>query len=684
MKIKKLSVKILAVILSAIIVVMTSLTVISAVNSKSIIDRQNNVQMTTELTSQLRQIDSYMKVIKSSAMDFSQFVANTYKTADIDQYLGFVEDMISNNDFMLGSGVWFEPYAYDAKEEYMGPYVYKDGTSLVTTYDYSNAEYDYFNQEYYTNTKATKEAVITDPYFDETSQIVMASCSAAIYDGDTYLGCVTIDIGLTTINELVQGIQVGDGGTAILLTSGGTYIGSRDDAKVSDSLMIQDEANVSLAQAGSKILAGTSGMETYSDQGKKYNLYYDTLGGLNWKLVIQMPVAELNQPVNQLVITLVTVCLVAVLLLAGLVLLVVAGISKGIKRVQQFAFSLANGDFTIEQLQVKSHDELGAMGDSLNEMYMKNRHVIGNIAEKAVAMNQASEQLSRAASELNQRFDQIEVYMTKVNEDMFSASAATEEVHASTEEVYSAVSILAEQTESSKGLTVNIKQRASEIGASSTESYRNATALSEKYNRSLTESIQNAQVVENIGTLAGVISGIAEQINLLSLNASIEAARAGEQGRGFAIVATEIGKLANETTHAVEQIQATIEEVQGAFSQLSSNSKSLLSFVQQTVTPDYNKFVDVAKQYGEDALMIEESANLISGMANNIRNIMNEVSEAIQNIAETSQNTAINSNKIMNTVSELNQVVDQVSTMAQEQEEIAGNLQNVVEKFKIN
>ena len=104
------------------------------------------------------------------------------------------------------------------------------------------------------------------------------------------------------------------------------------------------------------------------------------------------------------------------------------------------------------------------------------------------------------------------------------------------------------------------------------------------YSERLQLSIENAKVVESIGEMANVISGIAEQINLLSLNASIEAARAGDAGRGFAVVATEIGKLAGSTSQAVEEIQSTITEVKSAFNGLAND-------IQDGIVKDLNGVV---------------------------------------------------------------------------------------------
>ncbi len=124
--------------------------------------------------------------------------------------------------------------------------------------------------------------------------------------------------------------------------------------------------------------------------------------------------------------------------------------------------------------------------------------------------------------------------------------ASTEELNASAEEVNSSVSLLAEETISSANLSIEIEKRADKIAATSQESYDKAKELTSVHQENIKNSIANSEVVKSISELAEVFSSIADQINLLSLNASIEAARAGEQGKGFAVVADEIGKLAGD------------------------------------------------------------------------------------------------------------------------------------------
>ena len=683
MKLKKISTKMLLTILPLVIVALVLLTVISIVSSRRTITNQIKNRMAAELSAEEGNMAEYLDSVSNMATFISRVVSTSYKTTDWETYEKMLTAIISDNEIILGSGLWFEPYAYDSAQQYYGPYVYKDGDSVVTTWEYSNAEYDYFNQEYYTNATSFENAVITDPYYDPTSGTVMATCSMPIKDGDQYLGCVTVDITLDSITSIVDDILVGKNGTGMLITSSGVYLAGVDEELVSSGVNISDDENASLAAAGAEMMANKDGITSFKKNGNVINLYYKSLASTGWILSIQMPQSELMTEIQSLTLILGVIAVVFVLLCAFVILIEVRSISKSIIKVKAFAGSLAQGDFTVDPIQVKSQDELGNMSSSLNQMFDSNRNVIFNIKFKAGDIDQSSQLLRHAASELSDKFKEIQNYMSDVNSAMITTSAATEEVNASTEEVLSNVNLLTTETDSSLDMAQEIKERASEVGRSSREAYESATTLSTQFEQRLQASMEDAKVVASISEMAAVISNIAEEINLLSLNASIEAARAGEAGRGFAVVATEIGGLATSTSEAVGEIQNTINDVQKAFSGLSAEAQDLLSFLQNTVAPDYNKFIDVAEQYGNDADSIESTSNQISEMALNIKSIIEEVTSAVQSIAEATNDTTELSSNIMNSIDLVSSNVNDVSDMSASQEEIASDLKQVVSQFNL-
>lgn len=712
---RKMGVKMMAVILPVIIVSMAILSVISVKSGSENINSEISARMDAELQVQDDLITNYFSQITDIANTLANTVLTTFDRVDIAAYENLLTKIVEENDALVGSGIWFEPYVFDQEQEYMGPYARKDNAITYITYANSSEDSSYFKQKFYMMGRDATELILTEPLYDMSIRTFkITAIVPLITDGSTflettepqiviqkepekegeepetitvnrtgYIGCVTVDVKLDDIKEFIEATKVGEKGKATLLSAEGKYMAGSTEKNISKGLKITDEENKELAKAGETILKKESGQVTYTDGGTKYNVYYNTLGMNGWKVMITIPQSELMESVNRMTVEMIVICIAAVFITAFVVILEVSSIIRRINKVKVFAGVLADGDFTTEPMKVKYRDELGMMSESLNSMYVSNKGVIENIAEHSSQIDDSSKRLNDAAQRLTEQFKLIQDHMNEVNESMLTASAATEEVNASTEEVLSNVNLLAGETENSMKRVSEIKNRAAQVGDSSKQAYDSATELSARFEEKMQITIANAKVVENIGELASVISGIADQIDLLSLNASIEAARAGDQGKGFAVVATEIGKLAKDTTEAVDRIQNTIIDVQTAFDDLISASHGILDFVKNTVTPDYDRFVGVAEQYGDDAESIAELSKNISDMSNNIKMIMTEVSDAIQSIAEASQTTADISNGIMSAVDEVTEDVDDISGMSEETSSIAANLNEVVGKFKL-
>lgn len=681
---KKISTRMMVFILPIIIIGMLVLTLVSVNSSKDAIQNQIESQMEAKLNAEVSNIMIKLNSISKSAESIADIIPTTYSTTQLSQYEEALKQIVKKNDLIMGSGIWFEPYVYNAEQKYVGPYVFKEGNTVKTTYEYSNEEYNYFNYDWYKNAKNSNgKASFSDPYYDQAMKATMSSCSIPMYDANNkFIGVVTVDINLAAIQEVVSAIQIGEGGRGSLLTKDGMYMSHNDETKIM-SKNIADEENTSLSKAGNEIINNESGKTDYIEDGTKYDLYYQHVDQLGWTLVIRISNEELMQPVKLLTYKLAGVSFVVILLCVIQVLMQVRYISKNLTKVKLFASTLAEGDFTVAQLEIKAKDEMGQMSDSMNEMFVNNKEMITNISAHSVKINSSSENLITSADELKDKFGSIETIMSNVNEDMMSTSAATEEVSASVENVNSAVNVLASNTVESTEMAKDIKKRATNIEKASMESFDKATDLTGVFQEKLVESIENAKIVAEVNKLAGTISMIAEQINLLSLNASIEAARAGEQGRGFAVVAGEIGKLAGDTSSAVLEIQNTVSQIQEAFTNLMNSSKEMLAFVTDTVTPDYETFVKIAKQYGADAESIERFSKQIEEMAENIENVTGEVSDAISVIAESAQNTAENSRQVMVSVESVSEVVKSVSSMADDNAAISEDLNQVVDKFKL-
>ena len=290
----------LITILPIIILCMLFLTINSSYASRSSILTQTEELMSAKLDGEITSISREIREVEMMAGIISTTVSNTYQSTELQEYEKLLGEIIYSNALAMGSGIWFEPYAYDKKEKYVGPYIYKDGEQPAVTYEYSNAEYNYFGYEWYQNAvKSQGNPIFTVPYYDETLDVTMSSCTVPIKkaNGD-FIGAVSVDIELTTIQNLISDIQVGEKGKAFLLSADGTYLSCSDSSKIMKQ-KIQEEENSSLAQLGNEALQQGEGSGSYTGGNETYRVYYKRLPGLNWILAIEIPVSDCADGSNQ-------------------------------------------------------------------------------------------------------------------------------------------------------------------------------------------------------------------------------------------------------------------------------------------------------------------------------------------------------------------------------------------------
>ena len=197
------------------------------------------------------------------------------------------------------------------------------------------------------------------------------------------------------------------------------------------------------------------------------------------------------------------------------------------------------------------------------------------------------------------------------------------------------------------------------------------------------QAIESAKVANNITELTQAISDIADQTNLLALNAAIEAARAGEHGRGFAVVADEVRKLAEQSHDTAEEIKNLTVSVTDAVQNLSVSAHGLLKFMEENVHKDYEKINQTAEQYREDAEYFHGFASQSNESAQDFAQSIQTMNNSMEEIAKATQEGAIGNNtvaqQVVNVAEKANEILNKVNVS----KEGADTLKNQLSKFKI-
>lgn len=408
---------------------------------------------------------------------------------------------------------------------------------------------------------------------------------------------------------------------------------------------------------------------------------------LNTLISINQDLAKEANESNNINFTM-TTNIMHIILAAGLILAFAIGlvlslyISKTMEKGVLFAEALGKGDLTYS-LESKNNDELGKLINALNQAKEKMRAVIQNVIDQAQGVTASSEELSATLEEMSSNFENIDKNTSRIVKNINGINSSTNELSSTMEEVNSGITQLASSSTESSQQSIDIKERATDIKEKGSISKNTADKLYEEKQHNILKAIEQGKVVTEIGIIAKSIAAIAEQTNLLALNANIEAARAGEHGKGFAVVANEVKVLAEQSAGYVKNIQTVVSNVQVTFDNLSSNSKDILYYIDNSVKKDYDLLIDTGDKYEKDAAFISDLSQNIASMSEELNASTEEISAVVKTIANNMNDTKANSEEILVGIGETNKAIEQVAIVAQNQAATAEKLTQLVLSFKI-
>lgn len=410
-----------------------------------------------------------------------------------------------------------------------------------------NDKYDPRVRSWYKAAKQQLAAIISRPYIAATSKQLEITFAEPIIVNGAYLGSVGGDVSLDKILTDVLNLKVQGEGYAMLLDSANII-----NAHPNQELILKEATELN-----SQLLAGNFRDESQRNQlldidiqGDNTLIYVTAIPKTTWLLVLTLKESVLNQPIHALVIkTISVVALILTLATIGVVLMI-RWMFADLKHVSEGLHNIAegNGDLTL-RIDTKSHDEIGLLANNFNRFVSSLHDIISNIRNVSEDLDKQAEasslQANSSAQNIKIQKDEMDLVATAVNDMNIAIKDMASGANSASNAADSAV----------------VMSRCGQEQVRKSQSSINA--LAEEVLKASNVILELDQHAQDISAILTTISGIAEQTNLLALNAAIEAARAGEQGRGFAVVADEVRVLSQRTHSSTEEIKNMIEILQG-------------------------------------------------------------------------------------------------------------------------
>ena len=562
---------------------------------------------------------------------------------------------------------------YDYNSNYpQGMYIADEDGNMFQAAGASIDEPDPVNSTWYQEGLTRVNMAVGSAYVNSQGENVI-SASGILNDGSGKVKVISADMTLDRISIIVNGFIDMEGAESFLIDGrDGTILANRDNALISTKM--GDSGNASQQQVGKKIAERDYGFSVLEGN----MTVFEKVTGTDWVLVSFVPRQIVMADLIRLRNIMALISIASILVLCMVIERVTHIVINPVKKLTKVITAMTDGDFTVS-VSSKGNDEIAVMSRSverfirsMKEMIASMGDISGRLGSQADTSDNMSRQMQSAAAiqsesmgELNHTVDQLSLSVYEIAENATKLAGVVADTKSDSDSVEHKMRETVEASQKGKRDMERVGRELENIQGSI---------------RNLEEAVGKVGAASGeIVAIVQLIGNIAEETNLLSLNASIEAARAGEAGRGFAVVASEIGTLANNSTDSVEHISKLIGQVNA----LVADAVRQTGDSADDISRSSGLIHEAIETFEKIFVNIQETSEMIGHMVGKI----NEVDEVAANVAAISEEQAASSDEILatseNMLEQAKGIAQNSAHVAEESKSLTASSEELAEQVKL-
>ncbi len=568
----------------------------------------------------------------------------------------------------------------------------KAGTEIAHTDGKEHRGTSIADREYYLTPWQAGESIVCEPTFSKSTGRRVLAIGTPIEEAGTRKGVLVGFVRLEYISQVLNEYDITENNYVFMLNSDGMLSAHPDEQIVLQQNWLTGECDASVSSEAVDHMTATQKQvveEMTSNQtgvlsGEDFVFAYAPVQTGGMSVCIAAPFTEAYEIVLNLFKILGVSILVAAIIGIIMSILMAGSISVPFTWIAEQTNALAHGKtallerkmgYTKTKEMAELKEAVTFLASSLESMLYKldteSRNMVttvGRIASRMSDSNASANDTSATVQQLAANMEEVSATAAGVNESTTSTAET--------------ITAIARKSEESSAYAKECQTRARESEQKALEGKSSTNGMADEIRSVMTESIENSKKASDIEKLTADILSIANQTNMLALNASIEAARAGEAGKGFAVVAGQIRELAERSKMIANHIQEISRTVIGAVENLASNAGNMLEFIDQTVLKDYDVFVEIAQLYREDSTYLENVLSEFAVQAEELNQNTDAIKEGMDGIATTVSESTQGIVQVANATSDLVVNLGSIQKEVADNERISDELRKEVDKFR--